>query len=442
MPRSASPRPPWALAIWSLAAACSGPPADNLLLVSFDTTRADRLSAYGYPHPTSPAIDALAERGTLFENAYSHAPSTLPAHASLLTGLLPPGHGARANGRFQLSERHSTLAELLSEEGFDTAGFIGALPIDRRFGMAQGFDLYDGDFASQEAGEARGAWLGHAFGAFERGAEEVTGGALAWLRQRPAGKRWFLFVHFFDPHKPYAAPAPFAERFEHPYDAEIAFADHHLGRLLEAVRGVPGKTLVVFTADHGEGLGEHGEEAHNRYLYDSTIRVPLIFALDGVVTGGATVRSPVSHVDVLPTVLELLGLDGARSAELPGRSLAPVLVEGAEPEPRAVYSETLEWKLGIAGGVEVRALVDGRFKLVRSDVERDGGGFLVLELYDLEADPAERVNLARRDAETRDRLARRLTAWSHRLEAEAFEPEGYDLDEATLEGLKSLGYLE
>ncbi len=419
------------------AAGCSRPPAENLLLVSFDTTRADRLSAYGYPLPTSPNVDALARRGSLFTNAFTHAPSTLPSHCSLLTGLLPPGHGVRANGRFHLAEEHLTLAEILRERGFATAAVVGALPLDERFGLGQGFDLYDGDF--QGGDQARGVWLGHSFAVFQRDAREVTERALAWLAERDGP--WFLFVHYFDPHAPYDAPAPFSERFADPYDAEIAYADHHLGRLLDTVAGRGEGTLVALTADHGEGLGEHGEDAHNRYLYNSTIRVPLVVALDGEVRAGARIESAASHVDVVPTVLELLGVEDVPA--LAGRSLAAALRGAEEGEPpRPVYSETLEWTLGIDRGIEVRSLVHGRYKLVRSDVEKDGESFTVFELYDLAADPGELKNLARRDVELRDRMARALEGWSRELEASAFRAESYELDEETLEGLRSLGYLE
>lgn len=429
------------LAVW--ATGCTGPPAAgppdrNLLVISFDTTRADRLSAYGYAQPTSPAIDALAARGTLFTHAYSHTPSTLPTHASLFTGLLPPGHGVRANGRFRLSAEHDTLAERLRRHGFDTAAVVGALPVAQRFGLAQGFDLYDDDFAGGR--RPGGVWLGQEYtGAFERPAEEVTDRALDWLARRGA-KPWFLFAHYFDPHQPWVAPPPWTERFADPYDAEIAYADHHLGRLLEAAAALPGRTLIVFTGDHGEGLGEHGEEAHNRYLYNSTIRVPLVFALDGRVQAGAEVRTAVAHVDVLPTILELLGLEEVD--ERPGSSLAAALLDGTEPEPRPIYSETLEWKLGVAKGIVVRALIDGGQKLVRSDIEEEGGGYTVLELYDLETDPSETANRARSDATRRDRLARALASWTRALEENAFMPEDHDLDEETLEGLRSLGYLQ
>ncbi|HEX9730619.1 MAG TPA: sulfatase [Thermoanaerobaculia bacterium] len=430
------------------AIGCAAPPADNLLLVVLDTTRADRLSAYGYPPPTSPALAALAARGTLFTRAYAHVPSTLPSHASLFTGLLPPAHGVRANGRFRLAAAHRTLAEILQDAGFDTAAFAGALPIDARFGLDQGFALYDGDFSGSRAElsgsrASAGVWLGHDFRVFERPADQVTDRALAWLAERRE-RPWFLFVHYFDPHRPWAAPAPWSERFADPYDAEIAFADHQLGRLLAAVDALPGRTLAVVTADHGEGLGDHGEDAHNRYLYDSTLRVPLVAALAGQARGGvegSVVDVPVAHVDVLPTVLELLGVAGGDVAGRGGRSLAAALRGAAAPEPRPIYGETLEWTLGIDRGIAVRALVDGRYKLVRSDVEEDDGGFSVLELYDLEADPAETANLARHDAPRRDRLAQALAAWTRRLEAEAYPAEGYHLDPETLEGLRSLGYL-
>lgn len=416
--------------------ACAHPPTQNLLLVSVDTTRADRLTPYGYSLPTSPNIEDLARHGAVFLNAYTHAPTTLPAHSSLLTGLLPPAHGVRANGRFRLDPVHLTLAEILRSHGFQTAAVVGAMPLDQRFGLDQGFDTYDGDFGGRL--EARGDWLGHPFSVLERRAEDVTDRALTWLEGRR--EPWFLFVHYFDPHRPHRAPEPYSTQFEDPYDAEIAYTDSQIGRLLSAVERQPGSTLIVLTADHGEGLGEHGEEAHNRYLYNSTVRVPLVFALAGRIAAGGRLDSTVSHVDILPTILELLGIEAPPT--LAGRSLATTLV-GGEPTPeRPVYNETLEWALNIDQGIRVRAMVSGHYKIVRSDVEKENDSFSVLELYDLKEDPHERRNLALLQPDLRSALAERLDQWSRDLEASAFEAERYEASDSMLEGLRSLGYVE
>ncbi|MEO2138405.1 MAG: sulfatase, partial [bacterium] len=287
----------------SLLVGCtSPPPADNVLFVSFDTSRADHFTAYGYRAQTTPTVTALAQRGVLFERAYSHVPSTLPSHSSMFTGLLPPSHGVRCNGKYRLADERLTLAEILAADGFDTAAVIGAFPLAARFGLAQGFDHYDDDFSSSAltaryrhgVADSSGSWIGHDFADFERGGDEVTDRALGWLGDRD--ERWFLFVHYFDAHWPYAAPVEYAGRFSSPYDAELAFADNELSRLLAAVQKMPGRTLVVFTSDHGEGLGDHGEALHNRYLYDSTQHVPLVMALEGALPAGAVVAQAVGHV--------------------------------------------------------------------------------------------------------------------------------------------------
>ena len=436
--------PAVALIAAAVAGACQPPRADNLLFVSFDTTRADRLSLYGYQHPTSPNVDALAARGATFRQAFSHVPSTLPAHATMFTGLLPPEHGVRCNGKFQLAGAHRTLAEILAGAGFDTGAVLGAFPLDGRFGLAQGFAHYDADFSGSaltarrraRSPEAPASWIGHRYADFERGADEVTDRAIDWLRQRRG--RWFLFAHYFDPHAPYE-PAGDAGSFADPYDAEIAFADRHLGRLLEAVGEMPGRTLIVFTADHGEGLGEHGEPFHNRFLFNSTMRVPLVVVLDGAIAPATEVGVGVGQVDLLPTILDLLGL--RPPAGLSGRSLAAALLAATEPLPRPIYGETLVWNLEVPQGLERRALLAGGHKLVLTELAAEGRVSRTFELYDLAADPRELRDLAAADPSRRDRLAARLQALADRLEEEAYEPVPFEMDEGTRERLRSLGYL-
>jgi arylsulfatase A-like enzyme len=422
------------------ATACSKPAADNLLFVSFDTTRADRLSAYGYSRATSPNIDALAARGALFTLAYSHAPSTLPAHSTMFTGLLPPQHGVRCNGKFRLPESHETLAEILAKVGFDTGAVVGAFPIAARFGIAQGFQTYDDDFASSAVTAKRrkgrmddpGFWIGHDFVDFERGADEVTDRALAWLDGRPP--RWFLFAHYFDPHWPYEPAEGWNAMYESPYDAEIAYADAHLGRLLDKVASMPGRTLVVFTADHGEGMGDHAEAMHNRFLYDATMRVPLVVALDGAVEPNLRVNDLVGHADLLPTVLELLGVRAPDG--LAGRSLAPLLA-GRELVERPLYLETLVPALERPLGIEVRAWLEPPYKLIHTQTPAGER----VELYDLVADPAEAVDLSRSHQSIATEMAGRLAAERARIERTAPAPESIVVDPETEARLKSLGYL-
>ncbi len=432
------------LAVSLLVGCTSPPPAENVLFVSFDTSRADRFTAYGYRAQTTPTVTALAQRGVLFERAYSHVPSTLPAHSSMFTGLLPPSHGVRCNGKYRLADERLTLAEILAAEGFDTAAIIGAFPLAARFGLAQGFDHYDDDFSSsaltaryrRRPADSSGSWIGHSFADFERGGDEVTDRALGWLSERD--ERWFLFVHYFDPHWPYAAPAEYAGRFSSPYDAELAFADNELSRLLAAVQKMPGRTLVVFTSDHGEGLGDHGEALHNRYLYDSTQHVPLVMALEGALPAGAVVGQAVGHVDLLPSVLELLGV--AVPAGLDGRSLLP-LARGESQEPRPVYMETLVPTLERPMGIELRAVVDGGFKFIETRRQRGGGRTVTGELYDLGADPAELADMRYAHEEIAARLRGVLGRASGELEKNAVAPEPLPMDEGTRQRLKALGYL-
>ncbi len=434
----------WA-AVVSLAA-CSRPPADNLLFVSFDTTRADHISAYGYDRATTPNVDALAREGVLFERAFSHVPSTLPAHTSMFTGLLPPEHGVRCNGWFRVPDQHVTLAESLGGRGFATGAIIGAFPLDNRFGLDQGFSNYDARFTATADAAGRGSgrmdapgnWLTHDYLDFERSAREVTDESIEWLRDNSTN-RWFLFAHYFDAHWPYEPTPEWAGQFELPYDAELAFADHHLGRLLAFVDGLPGNTLVVFTSDHGEGLGDHGEALHNRYLYNATLHVPLIMRLRGKAATGHRVRTNVSHVDLHPTILELLGVAGPKSPH--GRSLVPALEGGSLPD-RDIYSETLVWAIEMARGISVRALLRGDHKWIRTDREAPAEPGRRDELYDMRADRTESRDLSATSvADALSDVEQRLAAWSDSLESAALKPERMPLDELTKAKLKALGYL-
>jgi arylsulfatase A-like enzyme len=411
--------------------------ADNVLLVSFDTTRVDRLSAYGYDHETSPALRELASKGALFERAFTHVPSTLPAHSSLLTGRLPATHGVRCNGKFALPYRETTLAEILEAEGFATGAVIGGFPLDARFGIAQGFDHYDDDFAGRETKMPRSPesefWIGHDHSGFERPAADVADRAIRWLSS--VRGRWFLFVHFFDPHTPYRPASGAGDAFSDPYDAEIANMDEAFGRLIDFASGLEGRTLIVVTGDHGESLGDHGEKYHNRFLYDATLRVPLVVVAEGMVPAGTNVAQNVGHVDVVPTVLELAGVAAASS--LDGRSLVPALAGGRLPE-RPLLAETLVWSLERPYGIEVRALLEGDEKFVRTDRY---GRTVRRELYNRSADPGEISDLARRRPARIAELDARLTAALRESATGAPPLEPFEFDEETQARLRSLGYL-
>jgi arylsulfatase A-like enzyme/Flp pilus assembly protein TadD len=397
-------------------AACGGG-VERIVLVSVDTLRADHVGCYGAGFAHTPTLDAAAARGVRFETAISPAPLTLPSHATLLTGLDPPEHGVRHNGIFRLADDVPTLAEHLRARGFATAAFVGAFVLERRFGLARGFDRYD-DRTSRRASE--GGLAGYA----ERPADQVIDAALAWLDTAPA--RFFLFVHLYDPHAEYRPPPGFAAAVPgRPYDGEIAFADAQLGRLVGAVerRFADGGTLLAFTADHGDSLGEHGERTHSLTLYDATQRVPLLLAGPGL-PAGRVVAGVAPLRDVAPTLLDLAGLPPLPSAS--GASLR-ALIEGGGS--REAYLETLatqlEWGWSPLLGLRTRD-----WKYVRAPRP---------ELYDLRADPHETRDLAAREPARAAELDAALQA--HLARARPARPTLEPGEEARAR-LAALGYLE
>ena len=248
-------------------------PSRSVLLITIDTLRADHLGCYGYRRGATPTIDALAKQAAKFEHAFSAVPLTLPSHAALLTGTYPFYNGVRDQPGFRLSDNIPTLPEYFARAGYATAAVLGAPVLSRRFGLSRGFDEYDDHFgASTEELEA-------VFSDTKRPAETVVRLALAWLDSKPAGKPYFLWLHFYDPHMPYVAPEPFRSQFaDRPYDSEIAYTDSALATLFAGLRkrGLFESTVIALTADHGEGLGDHGESTHGYFIYDSTLHVPLL----------------------------------------------------------------------------------------------------------------------------------------------------------------------
>src|SRR5688500_17023042 len=276
--------------LWRERALRAAPRPLDVILITLDTLRADRLGCYGRQGGTSPHLDALARRGVLFRRAYAHAPLTAPSHSPLLTGLLPSRHGVHDNGGYVLKDEFPTLAEQMVEAGYRTGAFVSAFVLDRRFGLARGFATYEdevGGGPDQTLAEVKG--------------EVTVGRALAWLRS-PDPRPAFAWVHLYDPHHPYEPPEPFAGRFkDQPYDGEIAYADEQVGRLMQALatRGRP--ALVAVVGDHGESLGEHQELTHSYFIYGGTQRVPLILSLPGWLPEGTVVEPVVRAVDLMPT---------------------------------------------------------------------------------------------------------------------------------------------
>ena len=386
------------------------PAARHALLITIDTLRADALGFAGNNKAETPTLDRLAAGGRVFDFAHAHAVTTLSSHASILTGLYPYQHGARHNGGFVLDEGFPTLATQLRDAGFATAGIVGAFPLEERFGLGRGFDLYDDDFGVGQPGDV--------FSYSERPGDVVVERALEWWRSRE-GQRRFLWLHLFEPHAPYAAPEPFGSRFaENPYLGEVATVDAYLSSLLTGfLDGEEEPTLIVFTSDHGESLGEHGEETHGLFAYEATLKVPLVLWGWGV-EPGVDSRSA-RHVDLLPTVLEALGVPS--SGDLPGRSLlAP-----AAGHPETSFFEALSGHLDY-GWAPLRGVLEGRRKYVDLPLP---------ELYDLHSDPVENDNLFPQERGAANALAQRLPSES------TWPPDAAEISDDERARLASLGYL-
>lgn len=393
-------------------AAHSGP----IIVISIDTLRADRLPAYGYRQVATPAIDALAADGVVFESAWAHSPLTLPSHASLFTGRLPFEHGVRDNQGFTLKAGTPTLASLLAERGFATAGFISAYVLRRETGIAGGFAAYDDTLPATSPERATGE--------VQRDGSQTLAAAERWLAGRTDG-RWFLFLHLYEPHSPYEPP----DRFRHirdPYDGEIAYADEVVGRLIATLkqRGDYERAIIVLLADHGEGLGDHGEMEHGIFLYSETTKVPLVVKLPGGREAGRRVAQPVQHIDLLPTLLEEIG--APVPAVLEGRSLVPALGGAALPDA-GLYAEALYPRYHF-GWSELYALTDARYRFIRAPKD---------ELYDIQQDPGERRSVAVERDSTRVAMRQAL----ERLMAGASIDTPQPVSSEAQEQLKALGYV-
>ncbi len=400
----------------------------SLLLITLDTTRADRLGAYGFPDIETPHLDRLAAEGVLFEQAQAVAPLTLPAHASIFTGEFPPSHGVRDNGGFYLDDEHVVLAEILRDEGLRTGGFVAAFVLDAKWGIAQGFDHYFDDF---ELGDT----VRLALNEIERPAGEVTDAALAWLDEAPEA-RFFSWVHYYDPHSPYEPPEPFAARYRNrPYVGEIAYVDSQIGRLLAWLdeTGRSRDTVVMVMGDHGESLGEHGESGHGFFIYEAATRVPFIVRAPYDTMRGRRVPDVVRAVDVTPTVLDLLAVEAGqevRDSSFEGASLVRFLTGSTGPR-LAAYAEAVYPRYHY-GWSDLASLRVGNMKYVAAPRP---------ELYDLSADPGELNNLHSARPDEADRMASMLRAlesrWTHRMLPDPVE----EVDPDTRARLAALGYM-
>ena len=395
----------------------------SLLIITLDTTRADRIGAYGFRDIETPNLDRLAHEGVLFEQAESVAPLTLPAHSSIFTGLFPPDHGVRDNGGFYLGEDQTLLAETLRAAGLRTGGFVASFVLDSKWGIAQGFDHYFDDFDLKKT-------TGRSLNEIERPANEVADAALEWLDEAP-DERFFSWVHFYDPHSPYKPPEPWASRYPNrPYVGEIAYTDSQVGRLLDWLdqNDRARDTVVMVMGDHGESLGEHGESGHGFFVYEGATRVPFIVRAPIDSSKGRRITTPVRAVDVLPTALDLLGVDSIPSD---GASLVPLLTGEMESMDLACYSEAVypRYHFGWSDLVSLRV---GDMKYISAPRP---------ELYDLATDPNEVNNLVEQRSEVADRMNTQLSelesGWENSAPSERVE----EIDPDTRARLAALGYL-
>jgi arylsulfatase A-like enzyme/cytochrome c-type biogenesis protein CcmH/NrfG len=394
----------------------------NVVVVTIDTLRADRLHCYGYERTETPTLDSLAQQGALFEHAISQVPLTPPSHASIFTGTYPTVHHVRNTGGFVLQASSRTLAKILQEQGWDTAAFVGAWVLKKSFGFNQGFAVYDDQMPRQGSTH-------DTMEEPERRAGEVVDRAIAWLNAQ-SGKPFFTWVHVYDPHMPYSPPPPFREKYrDRLYDGEVAYTDRELGRFFAALdrKSPPEKTLVIVLADHGESLGEHGEYTHGIFLYDSTLHIPLIMRGPGI-PAGTRIKQQVRTIDVLPTILALMG--GRPPAACQGASVLPAL--SGKPLPAtSSYGETIYPKMNM-NWAELRAIRTDRWKYIRAPKP---------ELYDLVQDPGEAHNLLQQHPKEFRELDRQLKAIAGIEEGKPEKIEANLMDQRTVEQLKSLGYL-
>jgi tetratricopeptide (TPR) repeat protein len=394
----------------------SAPVSGPIIVISIDTLRADHLPIYGYTKVRTPAIDALAADGLVFERAYSHAPQTLPAHAALLSGRLPFENGVRDNVGFTVKAGERLLPQLLRERGFATGGVVSSYVLRKETGISQGFDFFDAEMPP--------AAPDLSIGQVQRDGGESEAIAEHWL-DSVGTSRVFLFLHLYEPHKPYAPP----DRFKQydPYDGEIAYSDEIVGRLMAYLKShqLYDRSTIVLLSDHGEGLGDHGEQEHGLFVYEEAIHVPLVIKQEGNVGKGRRVPDLVQHVDLVPTLLDLV--KAPAPGNLPGRSLKPLLEGTGLLAPANIYSEALYARYHF-GWSELVAITTERYRYIKAPHE---------ELYDLTRDPHERTNIA--DQQAKERATLRAALDSTTAGATIQSPGAVSAE--ARERLQSLGYV-
>jgi len=402
----------------------------NIIIFTLDTLRADHLHAYGYDYSLNdtPTLDKMAQEGIIFEECITTVPLTLPSHSSIMTGMLPTYHGIRINGNNALSEKQITVAEKLKKKGYLTAAFIGAFVLDGRWGLKQGFDYYD-DFFDLEKYKTLD------LGRVQRPANEVIDSALKWLDNNK-NKRFFTWIHLYDPHTPYAPPEPYFSEYRDRgrkglYDGEISFMDSQIERVINwlELNHLRKKTIMIFVGDHGESLGDHKEDTHGYFIYDSTLRVPLIIVTPFKKLKNIRVKPQVRTIDIFPTVLDILGLNG--KSEVHGKSLIPLFFKPEKGKDRLAYSESLSPRLQYNWGA-LYSLRSSKFKYIEAPRP---------EFYNLMKDPKELTNIFRKHLKIMEEYRKKLYEIKNTSGENAPEPENVNMDEKSMEKLATLGYL-
>jgi arylsulfatase A-like enzyme/Flp pilus assembly protein TadD len=396
----------------------------NVILITVDTLRADKIGCYGNGNVATPTMDAFAAQGIRYERAISQTPLTLPSHTTIMTGTLPIFHGVRDNGGFVVPAELVTMAEAFKTKGYDTAAFVAAYVLDSKWGLNQGFDTYFDKFDLSRFEKI-------SLGEVQRPANEVIDEALGWIDKKKDGK-FFAWIHLYDPHTPYAPPEPFKSQYaQNPYLGEISYTDTQLARLWDFLdrNGLRDNLFLIFTSDHGESLGEHEETTHGFFVYQAALHVPLIIATPFPELRGRISSETVGLVDVMPTVCEMAGIP--IPAEVQGRSLVPSFFVPGAAADRLAYSETFYPRYHY-GWSDLRSVQDGRFKLILAPVP---------ELYDLDRDPGEEKNLVYLEKKVFEDLSARAGVLMEEAGRNALEVDLQNVDEETREKLAALGYV-